>query len=378
MKGLCVYVEGGKGHFVPAKAVMEAMEKLSVEMQIEEFFDYLDIRWMGRINRKYWRLMLRFPFLERKLSKHNDANSNGMEMAINFAKKHCERMLRANLDEYRPDFIFATHPYASTILSAMLKDMKIDIPVYYFATDVFSAPVAAISDDIRKFFIATEEGAECVMKMGQRKETIEICPFPIQSSISEHQIQSKKEAREKLGLDKELFTLQLNLGGEGIGSLYLFRKLLAEDVPMQMVVLGGIDKKMTRELEQIVKANKKSPVKVYIKGFVNNVNDYLAASDIIAGRAGINTIVEAIYARRPFLITELVYTVIPSARFVEKYHVGWDCSEDKEKQVKTVLYYAKNNDELIALDENFSNVPIKYGAERLAKLIIEDVDSIHS
>ena len=42
MKGLCVYVEGGKGHFVPAKAVMEAMEKLSVEMQIEEFFDYLE------------------------------------------------------------------------------------------------------------------------------------------------------------------------------------------------------------------------------------------------------------------------------------------------------------------------------------------------
>ena len=378
MKGLCIYVEGGKGHYVPAKAVSDAMNKLGVETVLEEFFDYLDIRWLGKLNRKYWRLSLRFPALERIFSKHNDTDPSGMNTAVRFGKKHCERMLRANLEEFRPDFIFATHPYASTVLSEMLYDMKVDIPVYYFATDVFSAPQAAICNKLRKFFISTEEGKEVVKRQGQKEDTITLAPFPLQASVADSQRLSKKEARRKLSLDEDFFTLQLNLGGEGIGSLWLLKKLLSEDVPMQIVILGGMDKSMLTRLDQIKKEHeKKGKAKVIVRGFVENVNDYLDASDIVAGRAGINTIVEAIYAHRPFLITELVYTVIASASFVEKYHLGWNYSEDKDKQVETVLYYAEDPKRLDDLDQYFEHVPIKYGAEALSEMIIEDVTSLH-
>ena len=179
MKGLCVYVDGGKGHYVPAKAVTEALCDMGVETHLEEFFSYLDTKWVGKINKFYWRQMLRMPDLERKLSKHNDADSNGMELAVSVARKCCLKRLLHNLDSFRPDFIFTTHPYASTILPEMLYSASIDIPVYYFATDVFSAPVATICDKLRRFYISTEEGRARVIKMGQAPETVVLSPFPL-------------------------------------------------------------------------------------------------------------------------------------------------------------------------------------------------------
>ena len=317
--------------------------------------------------------MLRFPNLEQHLSKHNDSDSNGMELAIRFANKHCWRMLTANLDEFKPDFIFATHPYASTILSEMLSKLEIDIPVFYYATDVFNAPVASVCDKLRKFFISTEDGAERVMAMGQNPESIEIVPFPLQQSIADSPVLSKEEARKKIELDENLFTLQLNLGGEGIGSLALLHSLLKKDLPMQIVIIGGMNKSMTEKLDSIISRSKSQNTKVYIRGFITDVNDYLAASDIVAGRAGINTILEAMYMHRPFLITELVYTVIPSADYVEKYKIGWNCANEKEKAVDIVCDYVQNPEKLIKLDASFNALPIEFSASKVASIIIDNL-----
>ena len=378
MRGLCVYVDGGKGHYVPAKAVQEELQAMGIDTVLEEFFDYLDIRWMGRINKSFWRTMLRMPALERHISKFNDSDSNGMEWAIKFADKHCTRMLQANLEEFRPDFVFATHPYASTVLSEMFDYLGIDIPVYYFATDVFSAPVAAVCDKLRRFYISTEEGVEVVRSMGQARNTIELAPFPLQRSVADVRKLDKKGTRKKLGLDADLFTLQINLGGEGLGSLYLLESLIKKNIPMQIVILGGMDKNMSKKINGIIDKSGNTDVRVYCKGFVNNVDEYLAASDIIAGRAGINTIVEAMYAHRPFLITELVYTVIPSADYVEKYKVGWNCTGKRKESVEIVLDYAEHPEKLAELDANFNRIPIEFSARLLAEKVASDAIEVHS
>ncbi len=273
MKALCLYVDGGKGHYVPAKAVRLEFERKGIDARLEEFFDYLDIRWLGRINKFFWRTMLRMPAIEHHISKHNDANSNGMNNAVKFAKKHCERILDANFDEFRPDCIFASHPYASTIIAEIISDLDINIPVYYFATDVFSAPVASICNKLHKFYIATEEGAAIVKELGQKQESIVVSPFPLQQVIAESPRTGKKEIRKKLGLSENLFTLQLNLGGEGIGSLFLIDALIKSNTPMQIVVVGGIDSSMKKRLDRLERLSQKTNVRLHIAGFVNNVQE---------------------------------------------------------------------------------------------------------
>ena len=144
---------------------------------------------------------------------------------------------------------------------------------------------------------------------------------------------------------------------------------------MQIVIIGGMKKKTERYISHVISLMRAKNTKVYIRGFISDVRSYLAASDIIAGRAGINTIVEAMYAHRPFLITELVYTVIPSADYVEKYKVGWNASHDVARQLEIIRTYSSNPALLDEMDRNFDLIPMEYDASALAKMVVDDAQS---
>ncbi len=373
MKALCVYIDGGKGHYVPAKAVQEKLIEMGHEASLVEFFELLDIKWIGKINKRYWRTMLKMPKYERKMSEKNDQSTNGMDDASKWICRFCTRKMAKVVDRMKPDFIFTTHPYPNRFLADLLATCgHSEIPVYYFATDVFSVPKATVNNRLDKFYVSTIEGMESAEKQGQNKDTLKLVPFPLQASLASSPVLSKQEARKKLELDENMFTLQLNLGGEGLGTTGLLERLGQAGLPMQIVIIGGMRDTMKAKLESII-SQFPPQVKAYIRGFVSNVNEYVYAADIVAGRAGINTIVETIYANRPFLITETVYTVLASADYIEKYHLGWNASFDFEKQAKIVIEYAEHPEKLSEFDDKFDKVPITYGADKLAAIMLEDV-----
>jgi len=374
MKGLSIYVDGGKGHYVPAKAVADRLNLMGHQTELVEFFSLFHLKTIGRINKNVWRLMLKMPKYEVSFSKHNDSEAFEMKLASSIICMIRKGRVKKILSRYKPDFIFTTHPYPNRFISEIFKKMGVDIPVYYFATDVFSAPMAAINPLLHKFYISTGEGLRAVEKLGQREETLSLVPFPLQAAVADTPRLEKQEARRKLGIDGNLFTMQLNLGGEGLGTLSLLKELAKSPIDMQILILGGISDDMRLRLERIASSMPEG-IKMRIIGFVSNVNEYLYASDIIAGRAGINTIVEAIYARRPFLITELVYTVLASADFIVKHGVGWNASLDAPLQAKIVRDLATNPQKLDEMERNFDNVPISYGADKLAEILISDVKS---
>ena len=127
MKALCLYVLAGKGHYIPAKAVHDSLLEMGVESRIEEVFTYLGAGWLGRFNNHFWRLMLRFPALERHIVKFFDKDSGGIGMLARYSDAALRKNLIARLKEFSPDFVFATHPYGSAIMSEMLSDLGLDI-----------------------------------------------------------------------------------------------------------------------------------------------------------------------------------------------------------------------------------------------------------
>ncbi|MCR5731613.1 MAG: hypothetical protein K6G51_01565 [Sphaerochaetaceae bacterium] len=374
MKALCVYIDGGKGHYVPAKAVEEKLAMMGHEAKLVEFFELLDIKAIGRINKRYWRTMLMMPKYERKMSEKNDQSTNGMDSASKWVCRLLTGRMKRIVEAEKPDFIFTTHPYPNRFLTDLLiKAGHRDIPVYYFATDVFSVPKATINNGLDKFYVSTIEGLKSAAEQGQREESLKLVPFPLQDSLASSPVLSKAEARKKLDLDENLFTLQLNLGGEGLGTTGLLERLGQAGIPMQIVIIGGMRETMRGKLEAIIKSFPPQ-VKGYIRGFVSNVNEYVYAADMVAGRAGINTIVETIYANRPFLITETVYTVLASADYIERYKLGWNAAFDYEKQASIVLEYANDPEKLKEFDDKFEKVPITYGADKLAKIMLSDIE----
>ena len=51
MVGVCVYVDGGMGHFIPARTIQNELEKMGHEAHLEEFFNLLEIEWIGKLNK---------------------------------------------------------------------------------------------------------------------------------------------------------------------------------------------------------------------------------------------------------------------------------------------------------------------------------------
>ena len=377
MNILCVYVGGGKGHYIPAKAVSDQLAQMGHNAVLIDFFELIKMNPIGKINVMLWRKLLQRPDLENKFSKHNDQNTKEIQWVSSVLQVIRKRRFKHIIKTYRPDMIFTTHPYADYFLADLAARFAPSIPVTYYATDVFFVPMSAVNNNLCSMYVATEEGCKSAADNGQRADSIKLCPFPLQTSCKAGQKLTKAAARRRIGLKEDVFTLQLNLGGEGIGSLELLEGLKCIDSPMQVVVIGGIKEKIKSRIEQI-KATLPAHINVFIPGFVHNVNDYALASDIIAGRSGINTLVECFYLHRPFMITELVYTVMASADYVEKYGVGWNLNKDIDKQLSLITMFAKKPTLLDELDKNFDAIPIIYDAAGLAKMIVDDTLSFKS
>jgi processive 1,2-diacylglycerol beta-glucosyltransferase len=365
----CIYVDGGKGHYIPAKALAEQFEEMGHTVLLEEFYELMQLVWMGKINKKTWRFMLRHPKLEMRLNSRADS-SKSVNSGLRYARRHRNELFKKWVLEKRLDYIVCTHFVPSRIMSELAKENGLSIPVYYYATDVFSSPCSSIAPSLRRYFISTEEGREHIIAKGQPADSVDLCPFPLQKACADSIHMEKAAARRKLGLE-EMFTIQLNLGGEGIGTVALINELARRKLAIQVLVLGGLSEKAKSRL---MKMEKKLPscMKLRVVGFVKNVDEYLYASDIVVGRAGINTMVESMYMHRPFLITELVYTVIASAAYFERYKIGWLALEP-EKQADIIERSLQDSNFLKDMEYNFSQVPMQYGAPAFARQIVADV-----
>lgn len=112
--------------------------------------------------------------------------------------------------------------------------------------------------------------------------------------------------RQTLGLDLELPAVLVVGGGDGMGGIVEIAKSLGEelgagkDVPAyQMTVVCGNNRAAKDALSS---NNWGKGVKVNIQGFVNNMDEYMRASDALVTKAGPGTIAEASICGLPCML----------------------------------------------------------------------------
>ena len=116
----------------------------------------------------------------------------------------------------------------------------------------------------------------------------------------------KSVIRKQLGLDQNRKTVLLMGGGDGVGGIeniatHLARSLKKLDISSQMIVICGHNKVMTDSLSANLKPEDK--LKVSVKGFVNNVDQYMTASDCLVTKAGPGTIAESMIRGLPLVLS---------------------------------------------------------------------------
>ena len=134
----------------------------------------------------------------------------------------------------------------------------------------------------------------------------------------ESRMELQKRLRQTLGLNPRIPIVLVVGGGDGMGGIIDISKQLGyelsrtSDLESQMVVICGKNQHAKEQLEQVTDWGKN--VIVHIKGFVNNMDEYMKASDVLVTKAGPGTIAEASICGLPCMMFSYLY-VPPSLCF---------------------------------------------------------------
>lgn len=337
MRALILYVETGYGFKSPALAIASELQKSGVDAQIVDIFDAIGARRFDAFLKKLWCWMLRHEWMFRltyTLGNHLFVPLFSLMIPL-FGPA-----ILAYLDKRRPDFVVITHFLPLFPVERLLRNgtsmrfrengVKVlvggrKIPVFGYNSEVVASHPVYGSNLAETFFVSTEAGRRAMIKNGSSESNIMMTGFPIDQKFTVR-FQSRERVREELGLH-DRFTVLLSFGGEGIGDWSFIRALASRDLRVQVVAVCGKNNALQSEIESWYERFKRSsPDSVFLLrtlGFVKDMQNWLFACDLSAGKAGLNVVFEALYLRRPFLVLKAMANERHCARWLESEGYGW-------------------------------------------------------
>src|SRR3989442_10140024 len=159
---------------------------------------------------------------------------------------------------------------------------------------------------VDRYYLAIEEAAEYLARIGVPREKLRVTGIPIDPLFATPV--NRADARKQLGLDSNATVILISAGGYGIGPVeQLVKDLLALQRPWQIAAIAGKSEKTRKRLEELAKeAGKLSSgaPRLCPAGFTTEMDKYMAAADLMVGKAGGLTTSEALARGLPMALIE--------------------------------------------------------------------------
>src|SRR5271157_3809550 len=209
------------------------------------------------------------------------------------------------LKREQPDLCIATHFLPAEILAWLIAKKKLQARHAIVVTD-YDVHASWLCRTVDRYYVAMQESLEYLANIGVPREKLHVSGIPI-DPLFEKSV-SASDARKKLGLAASETVLLLSAGGYGVGPLELLVKdLLAMQRPWQIVAIAGKSELLKRKLDAMAKGAGKAPAghpRLVPVGFTTEMDQYMAAADLLIGKAGGLTTSEALARELPMALVE--------------------------------------------------------------------------
>ncbi len=231
----------------------------------------------------------------------------------------------------KPDAIVCTHPFPLGIINDLKKKGTFHGLAFAAITD-FTIHSFWVFPEVDYYLVGSEELAAQCRGFGIGMERVRITGIPIDEGFN--CIYDKIMIRKQLGLDPDIPTILIMGGGLGMGPLAEALRALGSNKNFcQLIVVTGENNVLR---EKLTKEAQKLTCNVKIFGFVDNIPQLMAASDIMVGKAGGLTCAEAMAMRLPlFIIDPLPGQEERNAEFMTSIGAGIMV---EEKDLSSVVY----------------------------------------
>jgi processive 1,2-diacylglycerol beta-glucosyltransferase len=197
------------------------------------------------------------------------------------------------LREYQPDMIICTHFLPAEIVSWLKAKERIASRQAIIVTD-FDVHAMWLCHHYEHYFVAIDEARAYLEALSIPGNKITVSGIPIDPVFAH--AKDKREMRRKHELAPDRTTILLSAGGFGVGSL---ERLITSLIPLkhsaQIVAICGRNEDLKERVSKLAgEMNPRTTLMVKAIGYTNEMDEFMAASDLVLGKPGGLTTSEAL------------------------------------------------------------------------------------
>jgi UDP-N-acetylglucosamine:LPS N-acetylglucosamine transferase len=372
-KILVPYFLAGGGHIIAAESIVYylSLKKPEWDIRFLEPADEFKDKKLDKFFRKSWHLLLRKPILAKFVySVFANTFPSTTIAANNMAVKGSIPKAVGYLLGYQPDLIITTHFGCGHIFNVARKELGYDIPLLYARNDLGRA--FHIQDcDADILFVTSHDAKNDFIRIGVQKEKLRNVNFLVRPPFIENQL-TKMEARKKLDIPQDAYTILFTCGGEGqgFGSVMEFVDVFLQmteqkNLKARILVVTGRNEELLAKLKSKYRIPDVVPL-----GYRSDMHVLTAASDLVGGKFGAIYSMETLTMRKPFIGTILgAPNEFYNKEFVVNNGYGWyaPTPQDFCAVLENIL---SNKSILEEINDKLSKMSFKNGAEVIADTII--------
>ena len=302
---LLLSASSGAGHVRAAQALEKAFaERGDCVVEHIDTIQYVSKLFQRVYDKAYISMVRRAPELMGVLYERTDQPWDHPRRRLAMDRLNAGPMIRM-LKRVQPDLCVATHFLAAEIVAWLIAKRKLKAHNAIVVTD-YDVHALWLCRTVERYYVAIDEAAEYLANIGVPREIVRVTGIPVDPLFAKPL--DRAEARRALGLDAAATVILVSAGGYGVGPVeQLVSGLLALQKPWQIVAIAGKAEKARKRLEEISKRAGKLPsgtLRLVAVGFTTEMDKYMAAADLLVGKAGGLTTSEALARVLPMALIE--------------------------------------------------------------------------
>jgi 1,2-diacylglycerol 3-beta-galactosyltransferase len=361
----------GDGHRAPAVALGNYINQRyagSFEVKVVDLAKELKAGFAYYIYSKSWnKVGLKKPGLSAFIMNFGD-NGFVSWLVNGFFGMGLKKRLKRFLVREKPHVFVTTHYFFAHRFGALKRTRTLTIPHISINTDPFWAHHFWADRYCDSMVVFSEQAKREMARRGVKSGKIHIFPYPVNPKF-ERIREDVTGLRRSLGLRPDVLTFVMSAGGEGLGAMENhIRFLINKGLNIQFIIICGRNRKLQARLEKDVSGFTGPPF-IHIKGFVNNMEEYISASDFVVGKAGANFTFEALNLNKPVIHNAWVINEAGTKDYVVKNGFGYAAKSAHELH-DLLLRISGDREILKRCHEKIKESKIVNGVEKLAEFIV--------
>ncbi len=328
LKLTIAFFDAGGGHRSAAEALKSVLENQkqpwSVELlNLQEQLDKLDVvrKLTGIRLQDAYNLILRKGW-----TRLTPQLLPVMQSVIRMFHRPTVKMLQEYWKQNPTDMVLSVIPHFNRAMAESIRKATPQTGFVTLLTDFADYPPHFWIERQKQFLICgTERAQQQAFEHGHDRDHVFLASGMIMKpKFYQKTAVDRVEERKKLGLKPDIPVGIVLFGGHGSGTMLdIVKRINATSIKVQLILICGKNTKLQNAIKAL-----KTKFPMFVEGFTQNVDHYMALSDFFIGKPGPGSISEALQFHLP-VIVECNGRTLPQ----ERYNAQWVT----EKRVGIVL-----------------------------------------